>query len=61
MYANFKLVGKTIKRVVFGSKGRYIIPVNILKSNSANEYIINVSVNHKYLEKIYRIMLNIHY
>ena len=48
---NFKLVGKTLKRAVFGSKGRYIIPIMIIKSKGSNEYIINISVNHKYLKK----------
>ena len=43
---NFELVGNIIKRAVFGSRGRYIIPVNILKSSSTKEYIINITVNN---------------
>lgn len=35
----------------FGRKARYIIPVTIIESSSTNEYIINIAVKHKLLEK----------
>lgn len=48
---NFKLYGNKLKMNTFGRKGRYIIPVTIIKSSSTNEYIINIAVKHKLLEK----------
>ena len=47
----FKLYGNKLKMNTFGRKGRYIIPVTIIKSSSTNEYIINIAVKHKLLEK----------
>ena len=50
MCANFKINGNTIKKPVFGGKGRYIIPITIEKGNSSNEYAIKISVKHKLLK-----------
>ena len=36
LWEKFKLYGNKIKRNTFGRKGRYIIPVNIIKSSSNN-------------------------
>ena len=47
----FKLYGNKLKMNTFGRKGRYIIPVTIIKSSSTNEYIINIAVKHNLLEK----------
>lgn len=50
MCENFKINGNTIKKPVFGGKGRYIIPITIEKGNSSNEYAIKISVKHKLLK-----------
>lgn len=47
----FKIYGTKIKRNNFGGKGRYIIPITIIKSSSNKEYIINIEVKHQLLEK----------
>ncbi len=52
MCEKFKLFGNKIKRNTFGEKGRYLILVIIIKSNSSNEYIINISIKHKLLGNI---------
>ena len=51
MCENFKINGNTIKKTVFGGKGRYIIPITIEKGNSSNDYTEKISVKHKLLKK----------
>ena len=51
LFEKLKLIENKIKRNTFGGKVRYIIPVFIIKSNSSNEFIINISIKHTLLER----------
>ena len=48
---NFKLFGDKIKAPSFGGKGRYLVPIKIIKSISANEYKNILTFNYKKLLK----------
>ena len=48
---NFKLYGDKIKTLSFGGKGRYLIPIKIIKAISSNEYKIILNFNHRNLSK----------
>ena len=48
---NFQLLVNTIKKNVFGNKGRYKIPIFIIKSCSSSEYEIKLSFDYKNLKK----------
>ena len=47
----FKIAGDKIKKANFGSKGKYRIPIMILKGISGNEYQIKILFDYKNLKK----------
>ena len=47
----FNISGNKIKKANFGSKGKYIIPIMILKGGSGNEYQITILFDYKKLKK----------
>ena len=47
----FNLIGNKIKLPLFGGKGRYIIPVNIIKNISNCEYLITLGISYGKLDK----------
>ena len=48
---NFQLLSNNIKKNVFGNKGKYKIPIFIIKSSSPSEYEIKLSFDYKNLKK----------
>ena len=47
----FKLLGNKLNKPTFGGKGRYIIPVTIIKNFSNYEYQISILFNYQKLKK----------
>ncbi len=55
LYEKFSILNNTLKRNTFRGKGKYRIPVKIIKSNSNNDYQIKLSIKYRGLDtnKIY--------
>lgn len=54
-------MGNKIRKPSFGCKGRYLIPVKIIKGISNSEYEIQIIFDYYDLKKMYAILLNIYY
>ncbi len=48
---NFELSGTKLKGLKFRSKGRYLIPITIIKNSSSKEYIISLPLDYKKLKQ----------
>ena len=57
----FHIMGNKIRKPSFGCKGRYLIPVKIIKGISNSEYEIQIIFDYYDLKKMYAILLNIYY
>ena len=51
MKNRYKLEGNKINLPTFGGKGRYLIPVKIIKSLSSHEYQVNIPIKYNNLEE----------
>ena len=50
LYENFRIANYKLLIPNFGGKGRYILPINIIKNISSNEYLIKISIAYKFLK-----------